>query len=249
VRSRTPIALDPQPLDVVLSPAAVAELLEWMALTSFSSNTVVDGTSFLCGNEGKPICDPRVTIVDDCRHPGAPSMAAPFDPEGAPRRRVHLIDRGVAGRPLLDLAGAAQLADERGSTGHAAPLAEDLTEGPLPANLVFEPGDQTLDELVAGIERGLFVTRFHYVNGLLDTRRAVMTGMTRDGTFLIEEGRVGRAVENLRFTESILAALSPERLGGIGKALHARAAHWLSGGVFLCPALLVRGFQFTGRSP
>ena len=174
-------------------------------------------------------------------------LAAPFDAEGVPRRRVAVIERGVGGRPLVDLHSAARLADERGSTGHAQPLGEDLTEGPLPANLVLEPGDRSEEELVAGVERGLWVTRFHYVNGLLDTRRATMTGMTRDGTFMIEDGKVGRAVRNLRFTDGILDALST-RLGGIGRDLHARPAHWTSGGVYLAPAVHLRRFHFTGKS-
>jgi predicted Zn-dependent protease len=248
VRGRDPVELEPGPMDVVLSPPAVAELLEWMAITSFAGNTVADGTSLLCGNVGKWVCDERITIVDDWHRRGVPPLAAPFDSEGTPRRRVALIERGVAGQPLLDLQGAARLADERGSTGHAPPLGEDLTEGPLPATLVLEPGDRSQGELVAGVERGLLVTRFHYVNGLLDTRRAVMTGMTRDGTFLIEEGKLGRAAVNLRFTESILDALSPGRLRGIGRDLTIRPAHWTTGGVYLVPALHLRGFHFTGKS-
>jgi predicted Zn-dependent protease len=92
------------------------------------------------------------------------------------------------------------------------------------------------------------VTRFHYVNGFLDTRRATMTGMTRDGTFLIENGKPGRAVRNLRWTESILDALSPARLGGIGRELRSSATSWTKLGQVLAPALLVRGFRFTGRS-
>ncbi len=84
------------------------------------------------------------------------------------------------------------------------------------------------------------------MNGLLDTRRATMTGMTRDGTFLIEHGKVGRGVRNLRFTESIVEALG--RVGGIGRELQAVPTHWLMVGTYLCPALLLRGFTFTGRS-
>jgi predicted Zn-dependent protease len=90
------------------------------------------------------------------------------------------------------------------------------------------------------------VTRFHYVNGLLDTRRATMTGMTRDGTFLIEGGTLGRGVRNLRFTESVLAALG--RVGGIGRQLHRVPTRWSSGGTLSVPALLVREFHFTGKS-
>jgi len=98
------------------------------------------------------------------------------------------------------------------------------------------------------MERGLLVTRLHYVNGLLDTRRAVMTGMTRDGTFLVEHGRRGRPVRNLRFTDSLLDALSPERLGGIGDRLVPVATTWTSLGAILAPSLLLRRFRFTGTS-
>jgi len=98
------------------------------------------------------------------------------------------------------------------------------------------------------MERGLLVTRLHYVNGLLDTRRAVMTGMTRDGTFLVEHGRRGRPVRNLRFTDSLLDALSPERLAGIGDRLVPVATTWTSLGAILAPSLLLRRFRFTGTS-
>jgi PmbA protein len=132
------------------------------------------------------------------------------------------------------------------STGHAAPFGIEMGDEPVPANLVFLPGKDSVEDLIGRVERGLFVTRFHYVNGLLDTRRATMTGMTRDGTYLIEDGKLGRAVGNLRFTQSVLEALG--RVGGIGRELQAIPTHWLMVGNYLCPALLLRGFTFTGRS-
>jgi predicted Zn-dependent protease len=241
-RARDATDLVPGPYDVVLAPAAVAELLEWMAMASFSAKPYLDGMSFLSGRAGAAICDPRITISDSL----ATGWAAPFDAEGTPRQRVVLVDQGRAGPPLSDRVNAARLG--AASTGHAPPVpfGVDLTDGPTPASLVLGAGADTTDELCARVERGLYVTRFHYVNGLLDTRRAVMTGMTRDGTFLIEHGQLGRAVRNLRFTESILDAFG--RLGGVGRELQAIPSTWLGSGALHVPALLLRDFHFTGTS-
>jgi predicted Zn-dependent protease len=243
-RARDPVDFEPGPVDVVLSPAAVAEVCEWLSMGSFSARHVLDGLSLLGGRRGAALCDPRVSLVDDAGYPHPDAIAWPFDTEGTPRRRVPLIDAGRGGEPVSDRLTAARLGGT--STGHAAPFGLELGDEPVPANLVFHPGDATVEELVGRVERGLYVTRFHYVNGLLDTRRAVMTGMTRDGTFLIQDGKLGRAVGNLRFNDSILEALG--RIDGIGRELEAVPTHWLMVGNYLCPALLVRGFKFTGRS-
>jgi predicted Zn-dependent protease len=117
--------------------------------------------------------------------------------------------------------------------------------GARPRRLQLAPGDGTEESLIAGVELGLFLTRFHYVNGMLDPRRALMTGLTRDGAFLIRNGRLVGAVHNLRFTEPILEAF--ERVDGIGSELAAVPGWWLDDEVHLCPALRVRGFTFTGR--
>jgi predicted Zn-dependent protease len=241
-RARGAGDLEPGPQDVVLAPAAVAELLEWMAMASFSAKPFLDGMSLLSGRAGEALCDERITILDDPEGGGA----APFDAEGTPRQRVVFIDSGRAGRPISDRATAARLGAP--STGHAPPVSfgVDLYDGPAPANLVILPGADSVDDLIARVDNGLFVTRFHYVNGFLDTRRAVMTGMTRDGTFTIENGKLGRAVKNLRFTEGILGALG--RVGGIGRTTQAIPSTWLGVGPLRVPALLLRGFHFTGKS-
>jgi predicted Zn-dependent protease len=243
-RARGAVEATPDAYDVVLAPPAVTELLEWMAMTSFGARAVLDGTSFLGDGDG-PAVDPRITIVDDCAYDHPDVIGAPFDAEGTARARVAFIAGGRAGQPVCDLATAARLGRE--STGHAAPATETLDiDGPGPAHVVLLPGESTVDELVAGVDRGLYVTRFHYVNGLLDTRRATMTGMTRDGTFAIQGGRIGRAVRNLRFTESIVEALG--RVGGIGRDVEAVPTHWTPLGAYLAPAVCLRSFRFTGRS-
>ena len=245
VPGRDPIELPPDAYDVVLMPHAVAELVEWMSLTSFGARTVLDGTSLLAGRTGERLADPTVTILDDSAFGHPDQVGSPFDAEGVARVRAWFFDEGKAGEPVTDLQTGAKLG--RGSTGHAPPATGFLElEGPAPAHVVMRPGDASVEDLIGRVERGLYVTRFHYVNGLLDTRRATMTGMTRDGTFLIEGGRIGPAIKNLRFTESILDAFG--RVGGIGRDLQSVPTHWSGVGTYLTPPLLLRSFRFTGRS-
>jgi predicted Zn-dependent protease len=238
----------PGAYDVVLGAPAVAEALEWLSLTSLGAKTLLDETSLLTGRApGSALVDERITLEE---HPGYPHPALvtiPIDAEGTTRVPVRFIDAGRAGRAVTDLHTAATLGDARGSTGHAPPLGTDLVEGPGPAHLVLHPGDASLDELIGRVERGLYVTRFHYVNGFLDTRRATMTGMTRDGLFVIEDGRITGAARPLRWTDSLLDALA-HRLGGIGSELSAARTSWSSLGHVLCPPLLLRAFRFTGTS-
>lgn len=248
VRARDPLDLAPEPLDVILSPAAVAEALEWICFTSLTGRALGDGISLLAGRKGAPLVSPLVTLLDDPGYAHPQAVPSPFDAEGTARLPVTFFHRGVGGDVVTDSQTALELCDPRGSTGHAPPVVGDLSDGPAAENVVLLPGGDTLADLVARVDRGLLVTRFHYVNGFLDPRRATMTGMTRDGTFLIEGGRIGRAVRNLRFTDSFLDALSEERLAGVGRDLAATPTSWTSSGAILCPALLIRGFCFTGRS-
>lgn len=242
-RARAPLALEPGEYDVILAPAAVAELLEWLALTSLGARSVEDGSSLLAGRDGTRVLG-DLTLVDDALSGDAGCPTLPFDAEGTPKRRVVLIDGGLARGPVHDRATAARAGTT--STGHAAPLDDDLFEGgPAPQHLHLAPGTDRVDDLLGRVERGLYVTRFHYVNGLLDTRRALMTGMTRDGLFLVEQGRLGRGVRNLRWTESIAEAFG--RVAGVTAARKVCSAG-LSGSVYVCPTLLVRGWRFTGQS-
>lgn len=241
LRGRDPIELEPGAYDVILEPPAVAELLEWLALTSLGARSVEDGSSCLAGRAGERLTG-EVTLYDDATSGEDGCPRAPFDAEGTPARRVTFIERGVARGWAHDRESAARAG--AASTGHAAPLGGDLFEaGPTPAHVHLAGGDDDEAALLARVERGLWVSRFHYVNGLLDTRRALMTGMTRDGLFLVENGRLGRGVRNLRWTESLLAAF--ERLGGVTRARQVIPAH-LTDSVFVCPTLLLRAWTFSG---
>jgi predicted Zn-dependent protease len=129
------------------------------------------------------------------------------------------------------------------STGHAAPPG-GMIEAPLPQSIQMAGGGATLEELVAGVDRGLHITRFHYVNGFLDPRRTLMTGLTRDGTFLIEGGKRTRGVRNMRFTDSVFEAFA--RADGLTALREAVPTWWSDAGAFVAPAIRIRAFRFTG---
>lgn len=241
-RSHDPMTLEPGAYDVVLEPPAVAELCEWLSMASFGAREVEQGTSLLAGRAGQRVTGERITIDDDPDLAIARGVGLPFDREGTPVSRVSLIDRGLAGEPVLDRLHAARVG--RRSSGHAF-----MSEGeivPVAQALHLHAGTARADELVGGLERGIHVARFHYVNGLLDTRRAVMTGMTRDGTFWVEHGKPVRAIRNMRFTDSILEAFA--RADAIGDVLEAVPPWWSDQAAIFVPAMRIRGLRFTGRA-
>ncbi|MBM3307361.1 MAG: TldD/PmbA family protein [Candidatus Eisenbacteria bacterium] len=235
-----PADLDPGHFDVVLEPRAIAEVLEWLTFTSFGAKQVQEGQSFMAGRLGEKVMGDAVTIYDDGYE--AAGIPIPFDWEGVQKRRVAIIERGVAKGPVYDTLTAVQ--DRAESTGHAAPA--QYRSGPMPSNLFVAAGDKSLDDLVGSLTRGLLVTRFHYVNGLLDTRKALFTGMTRDGTYLVENGRVTKAVKNLRFTESMLRAFS--NVDGMTRERETEGGNWGGLGSVTTPSMLVRDFTFTGST-
>ncbi len=239
-RAAAPRALPPGDYDVVLEPAAVAELLEWLAMTGFSAQQVLDGTSFLAGRQSAEVAGDRVTLADDAPWAARAGFAFPFDHEGTPVRRVEVIAAGRGGEPLTDRRLAARLGTT--SNGHAVYAEDEITAGPLA--LRMEGGEASDEEVLGGLRRGLLVSRLHYVNGLLDTRRTLMTGTTRDGTYWVEDGEVRHAVHNLRFTDEVLAAFA--RAEAIGARLHAVPTWWQDGGVVHCPAIRIPRFRFTG---
>ncbi|MCC6175364.1 MAG: TldD/PmbA family protein [Chloroflexi bacterium] len=236
LRSRNPIRVEPGEYTVVLEEYAVAEVLAYLGYMGFGALSLQEGTSFMRGRLGEQIVDGRISIWDDPSDPrGFPDA---FDYEGVPGQRVALIQSGVAEGVVYDSRTAAR--EGRVSTGHALPAPAIF--GPFPSHLVMAPGDTPRETLARTIERGLWVTRFHYVN-VVKPDRAILTGLTRDGTFLIENGEVGRAVKNLRFTESILGAWN--RLGALGSTVRLVDA-W--GGGILAPAMRIDGYSFTGVS-
>jgi predicted Zn-dependent protease len=237
--SHEPVAIDAGTYDVVMEPAAFSELLEWLATIAFSAVEIENGTSPMAGRFGERISGAGLTIAEDPNDATELGFAVPFDREGTARRRVPLIEAGVAREALYDRVYAARLGQR--STGSANPA------GIAPSALHVDGGDAaSVDELIAGMDRGLYVCRLHYVNGLLEPRRAVMTGLTRDGCFLVEKGKITRAVGNLRFTDSLLEGL--ERCDGMTRERWAIPTWWSELGSCVVPAVRIRGWRFNGRS-
>jgi len=237
VKSRAPQPIEPGEYTVVLEPPAVSSILLFATYKGFGAQEVHEKASFLCGRQGKKVFPEGLSLAD---HAGNAVYAGfPFDGEGSPKKRVALIERGVLTGPVTDSAWAAKLGLE--NTGHALP--KPNTHGPMALNPVLAAGESSLEELIGGVERGLLVTQFHYTN-LIDPKDLTLTGMTRNGTFLIEDGNVTRPVKNLRFTESLVGALG--RVTGVGRDLDVAGA--LFEGEVVCPALRIDRFRFTSTT-
>jgi predicted Zn-dependent protease len=235
--SERPRDVEPGTYTVVLEPAAVSTLVGFMAFIGFGGRMLLEGRSCLSGKEGQEIVGRNVTIYDDATSPL--TIGSPFDFEGVPRARVDLIRGGVFLDGVYDLRTAGQAG--RSPTGHGLPPPNP--EGPFPLNLFMDPGDATLEEMVAATERGILVTRFHYSN-VVHPVESTITGMTRDGTFAIDRGEIAHPIKNLRFTQSILEALSNATM--IGRDTELASEFFFSAS--RVPALRVEGFRFTGRS-
>ncbi|MBI3989190.1 MAG: TldD/PmbA family protein [candidate division NC10 bacterium] len=240
LESKNPRDLPPGRYDVILEPPAVGELLEWLSYIGLGAKSLQEGTSFMTGRLGEKVTGEQVTIYDDGLDPEG--IAIPFDFEGVAKRRVVLIEQGVAKGVVYGSLTAAK--EGRESTGHGLP--PGTGGGPLSLNLFMEAGNVPPDELPSRMERGILVTRLHYVNGFLDTRRTLMTGMTRDGVFYVQEGKIAFPVKNLRFTERVLEAFS--RIQAISTERQAIGAAWSELGATVVPALLIRDFNFTGET-
>jgi predicted Zn-dependent protease len=229
--------LEPREYPVVLMPECVAEVVAFLS-DGFSAKTVQDGRSFV--EIGRALFDPGFRLVDDAGRPDAPALA--FDTDGTPRRAVPMAIGGVCHGLLHDRRTAARQGDGSASTGHAH-LASD-SWGPAPAALEVGPGDSSTEELIAGLDRGLVVTCFNYCR-VLDSKTMEVTGLTRNGTFWVENGEIVRPLTNLRFTQSFVEALAPGRVTGVGSS--SRMADCEGGaGLVRTPPLRLAGWRFTG---
>ncbi len=240
---KDPGSLDAGAYDVVMEPPAVAELIEWLANITFGAPEVEQGTSAIAGRIGERITGENITLTEDPLDPTDQGFGAPFDREGVWHARVKLVERGVARAALYDRIYAARAG--RSSTGSS--LFSEGGAGVGACAVHLDPGTAaSVDELIAGVDRGVYVCRLHYVNGLLEPRRAVMTGLTRDGCFLIEKGKIARAVGNLRFTDSLLEGLA--RCDGMTRDRIAVPTWWSDSGAHVVPAVRMRAFRFNGKS-
>ncbi|MTV24352.1 TldD/PmbA family protein [Nitriliruptoraceae bacterium ZYF776] len=235
-RSATAVDLDPGTYPVVLGPEAVATIATFLAFYGFNAKAHHEGASF--ARIGEPQFDPAVTLAAAPDDPRA--IGLPFDAEGSPRRSYPLVEEGVTRHLAHDRRTAALAGDA--TTGDAVPGGEGF--GAIPTTVLLAPGASSPDAMVASMERGLLVTQFHYCR-ILDPKSQVVTGLTRNGTFLVEDGEVVGAVGNLRFTQSFLGALAAGQVLAVGD--DDRYADGEFGpGMVIAPSIQLAGWNFTG---
>jgi predicted Zn-dependent protease len=236
IASRNPVAIEPGQYTVVLEPQAVSDLLPLM-LGSFNARSSDEGRSAFSkagggSKVGEKIADPRVTIYSDPADPDL--LEQPFDNDGLPLKRVVWVEGGV----LKNLAYSRYWAQKQGKQPTGGGGGGGGGFGNAPGGLKMTGGSKSTDELIAGTQRGILVTRFWYIR-FLDPRTVLVTGLTRDGTFLIENGKITRSVKNFRFNESPLFMLN--KLDDLGRAERVSAG-------LVVPSLRVKDFTFTSLS-
>jgi PmbA protein len=238
--------LEPGTYRAVLGPYAVGELLQYFAFDAFSGLALLEERSYLAGKLGERRFDEKVSIADDALDPqGLPKQ---FDFEGVPKQRVPLVENGVLRGAVWDSTSAARAGGSRQSTGHAPPPAFRRW-GPLPFALSLARGEaESIDELVELVGDGIYITRLHYL-GIVEPRQGILTGMTRDGTFRIRDGKLAEPLVNLRFTVAV-----PDVLADVPGLTHEttlanEAAFYDERFAYgaLVPALATARFDVTGN--
>ena len=235
-RASSPVALEPGEYTVFLEEYAVLDMLNFFAMLGFSAQAMQEDRSFLKGKLGEKVMDERVTIWDDGCAPNA--VPLPFDFEGVPKQKVTFIENGIARGVVYDTLTAQR--EGRQSTGHSLPAPNSM--GPYPMHVFMAPGETPKSEMLKSIERGIWVTRFWYTRPV-HRMKVLITGMTRDGTFLIENGQATKPLKNFRFTTSYLDALNQVR--AISRETKLFYNDWGSASR-VAPALVADGFRFTG---
>ena len=218
----------------MLDEPAVCDIVDFLAYLGFGALAVQEGRSFMAGHIGEKVLGDNITVWDDGL--AADTIPFPFDFEGVPKQRVNLVTNGIAKGLVYDTNTA--LKDGVASTGHGLPAGN--TFGPVPRNLFLAPGTASKEELIRSVKRGIFITRFWYTR-TVHPLSITVTGMTRDGTFLIENGEIVAPVRNLRFTQSYVEALNHVDL--LGKDAKLQKDMFAYNRV---PALKIAKWNFTG---
>jgi len=234
------VDLPPGRYDTIFEEYALADLVRFLGYIAFGAEAKQQGRSFMARRMGEKVMGDNVNIWDDGLDPRG--LAMPFDSEGMPKRKVVFIENGVAKGVVYDTRTAAK--DGVKSTGHASSGAGGFRSGPMPTNMFLATGDSTKEQMIASTDKGLLVTRFHYTH-CPEPVRVVATGTTRDGTFLIEGGRIVARVKNLRFTESMVEAFG--RIEAISKSARITRDWWSTFSSVL-PCVKIKEFTFTGAT-
>jgi PmbA protein len=232
IASRNPRVLEPGHYTAILEPSAVLDIIGSLFL-DFAGTSILDKRSCLNDRMGKKLFGENVTLWDDVYHPY--QLGAPYDGEGLPRQKILLVDRGVPKNLVYSRTTAKKMKAK--PTGHGLPLPNEYGEAPM--NLVFSGGDKTVDDMVRSTERGILVTRVWYIREV-DPYEKILTGMTRDGTFLIENGRIAAGIRNFRFNQSVIEMLSNVEM--LGPAVRAAGEESFE---MVVPAMKVGNFHFS----
>lgn len=230
--SAHPRELPPGQYTVVLEPAAVLDLVGQM-FGDFSATALNDQRSFLTDRLGKKLFGENITIYDDVGH--RLQSGVPYDGEGVPRRKLTLVEAGVPREVAYSRASAKRAGVE--PTGHGFPLPNEIGESPM--NIVFAGGSNSIADMIASTERGILVTRLWYIREV-DPYEKIMTGMTRDGTFLIEGGRLVSGLRNFRFNQGLIELLN--NVEALSPAVRASGEEAFD---MVVPAIKARDFHFT----
>jgi predicted Zn-dependent protease len=230
--SRKPRELEPGRYTAILEPAAVLDFVGFI-FYDFAGTAVLDKRSCFNDRMGKKIFGENVTLWDDVYHPL--QVGAPWDGEGFPRQKVLLVDRGVPKNLVYGRATAKKMKAK--PTGHGFTLPNEYGEAPM--NLVFGGGDKSVDDMIRSTERGILVTRFWYIREV-EPYEKVLTGMTRDGTFLVENGRVTGGIRNFRFNQGIIETLANVEM--LGPAVRATGEESFE---MVVPPMKIRDFHFS----
>jgi PmbA protein len=230
--SREPQEIEPGHYTAILPPAAVLDLVGFL-FYDFAGTAVLDKRSCFTSRIGKKVLGENVTLWDDVYHPLQSGPA--YDGEGLPRQKVLLVDRGVVKNLVYARATAKKMKAK--PTGHGFSLPNEYGEAPM--NLVFLGGDKSIDEMVRSTDRGILVTRLWYIREV-DPYQKILTGMTRDGTFLVENGRIAGGIRNFRFNQSMIEMLSNVQM--LGPAVRAAGEESFE---MVVPAMKVANFHFS----
>jgi predicted Zn-dependent protease len=234
--AQNPVSIEPGKYEVILTPYAVEEFLSSMKYLSLSAKNIEEGTSFMKGHFGEKMFPDLITLFDDGLNDETLKMG--FDFEGVPKKKVTFVENGVVGDVVYDSFYAYKEGKE--PTGHSLPQPNEL--GAYPMNFFVGKGGSTVEEMISHVEKGLFVQRFWYTNPM-EPVTLLITGMTRDGLFLIENGKITKPVKHMRFTESILNAFNNcLEISNISKIIYE------GGAVTTAPYMRIKDFNFTSAT-
>ncbi len=230
-----PIRIKPGKYTVLLEPIAVADLLRFAGMHTFSGKSFEQNQSYFSEHMNELIVDERLSVVDNAHHESSPLL--PFDDEGVMRKKVNIIKNGKANGVVYDSLTAYK--HDKEPTGHFGRY-----NRPMPAYMIMPNGDKSKSELISQMDQGIIITRFHYTS-CPEPFRVVATGTSRDGTLWVENGKITKRINNIRFTQSVLDTFS--NIIDIGNDRRP-TRDWWSSFISLLPSLLVKDFNITGTT-